>query len=314
MASHLSFYFALAVLLATVVDASNSISSTSDEAVGISKSLFAWWKLDEKIGFLVADSSGNKATGLVKQAGSQLAHTTDGIVFDGATYISMGTTPSLSGQTDFAVHAWVKVPPHIKQQLCVIQQRSDIYGEWWLWILNGNLWFTVYNREYQFNIKGTVPVTDGTWHHVAAVRNGTVGSIYVDSKLDKSQNGSKIVNLNSSLPVFIGYDPRDNKRYFHGELKEVQIFSAAVVPVGFNPMSSYGIIIYISLVSIVPQSNKDVWTEWQHSTCVAVLRQNSAADCCFREWHACSACLEWALAAGNDAIAMPGQQYYRSNH
>ncbi|EFJ26870.1 hypothetical protein SELMODRAFT_412703 [Selaginella moellendorffii] len=135
----------------------------------------------------------------------------------------MGTTPSLSGQTDFAVHAWVKVPPRMKQELCIIQQRSDqIYGEWWLWILNGNLWFTVYNGEYQFSIKGTVPVTDGTWHHVAAVRNGTVGSIYVDSKLDKSQNGSKIVNLNSNLPVFIGYDPRDNKRYFHGELSDLQ--------------------------------------------------------------------------------------------
>ncbi|EFJ26874.1 hypothetical protein SELMODRAFT_412720 [Selaginella moellendorffii] len=85
-----------------------------DEDVGISKSLFAWWKLNEKIGYLVADSSGNKATGLVKHAGSQLAHTTDGIVFDGATYIFMGTTPSLSGQTDFAVHAWVKVPPRMK--------------------------------------------------------------------------------------------------------------------------------------------------------------------------------------------------------
>ncbi|EFJ04295.1 hypothetical protein SELMODRAFT_432544 [Selaginella moellendorffii] len=112
------------------------------------------------------------------------------------------------------MHAWVKVPPRMKQELCVIQQRSDqIYGEWWLWILNGNLWFTVYNGEYQFSIKGTVPVTDGTWHHVAAVRNGTVGSIY---------NGSKIVNLNSNLPVFIGYDPRDNKRYFHGELSDLQ--------------------------------------------------------------------------------------------
>jgi hypothetical protein len=114
----------------------------------------------------------------------------------------------------------------------IIQQRNGGFnGEYQFAVnANGTLKFMLYgNWAYQFSFNGTRAVNDGQWHHVAAVRSGTQGLLYVDGQLVGSASGT-IRDLDASIGVGIGADIRDNNAYFSGTIDEVQIYDVAISP------------------------------------------------------------------------------------
>lgn len=147
--------------------------------------------------------------------------------FDGATaYINCGNGPSLSGTTDFTVEAWVNTTATTMARL--ISQRSGFDGEYMFDInADGSLQFTIYGGGYQFNFGTARKVNDGLWHHIAAVRNGTNGAIYIDGTLAANATGP-VRPLDASFTTFIGFDGRDAASYFNGALSDVAIYPVAL--------------------------------------------------------------------------------------
>ncbi len=186
------------------------------------------WTFDEGSGSLAADSAGN-AHGTIVSGAWTSGQDGSALLFNGqSTKVTLGTGPSLSGKTDFTLSAWVKTTATAAG--VIIQQRNGGFnGEYQFSVnANGTLGFMVYgNSAYQFSFSGSRAINDGAWHHVAAVRSGTQGLLYVDGQLVGSASGT-VRDLAAGIGVGIGADIRDNNKFFKGALDEVAIYDVAL--------------------------------------------------------------------------------------
>jgi hypothetical protein len=158
--------------------------------------------------------------------------------FDGVDdHITMGTGPSLDGPTDFTVAAWVKTDS--RGEHTIIQQRmgggTGYQGQYILSVGTahnsaidpGQVYFMIYNADFQWEIKSAQTINDGDWHYVAGVRSGETGSIYIDGNLDATAT-APVQDLSATIEVAIGRDVRDGGQYHKGELDEVVIYNRAL--------------------------------------------------------------------------------------
>lgn len=154
--------------------------------------------------------------------------------FDGASsFVDCGTGPALSGTTDFTLEAWVNTASTADGM--ILQQRySGGYNGEYMFSVNadGTLSLTVYGGgAYQFNNLNSLAsgklVNDGNWHHVAAVRSGANGAIYIDGALTGTATGP-LAPLDPTFTVAIGEDARDSTSYFNGLMCNVAIYSTAL--------------------------------------------------------------------------------------
>ena len=149
--------------------------------------------------------------------------------FDGATaYIDCGTGPSLSGTTDFSVEAWINTTAATDGT--IIQQRSPsgFNGEYVFgYNASGTVRFSVYGGGSQYDFSTTRTVNDGLWHHVAAVRSGTNGTIYIDGTPAASASGT-VAPLDPTIQTYIGSDHRGGNSFFNGMMSDVAIYPMAL--------------------------------------------------------------------------------------
>jgi hypothetical protein len=154
--------------------------------------------------------------------------------FDGSSaYIDCGTGPSLNGTTDFTLEAWINTTNLSGSR--IIQQRSatGYNGEYMLGVNgNGTVYFTIFGsgaQQYSFNsAAGARRVNDGRWHHVAAVRGGTNGFIWIDGSVAATAASTAVAPLDSTIATYIGIDQRDGSSYFNGTMADVAIYSYAL--------------------------------------------------------------------------------------
>ncbi|RJQ19718.1 LamG domain-containing protein, partial [Candidatus Woesearchaeota archaeon] len=81
--------------------------------------------------------------------------------------------------------------------------------------------------------EGTTNVRDGTWHHIAGVRNGTAFYIYVDGNQEFGGHAQVFGDISSTSNTLIGRTPslNDNaNRRFSGTLDEFLVFDRALTP------------------------------------------------------------------------------------
>jgi hypothetical protein len=215
----------------------------------------AAWLFNEGSGTTVIDATGNGRNGTAtnttwttgQNGGNALA-------FNGATSKGRVTfetapspSPSLAGTTDFTISAWVRTTATTEG--VIIQQRSNsangYIGQYRLSVnADGTLRFWVYgtngtqsnSHNHQFNGGNFVTssvggkVNDGQWHLVTAVRQGTVGRIYIDGVLKATSTAADNVvrALDATIPVAVGADVRDNSRFFNGSIDNVRIYESAL--------------------------------------------------------------------------------------
>ncbi len=186
------------------------------------------WTFNEGSGTTVSDSSGLANGTLVNMDANDWVTGKVGsyaLDFDGSNdKVTFGTRPSLSGQTDFTISAWIKTTSTAIGT--IIQQRdSGIDGQYWLRTnANGTVNFALYGQSaFQFNFSTTATVNDGSWHHITMQRDGADGRIYIDGTQAASATGT-IRDLSGSIGVALGADIRDNNAYFNGSIDEVGIY------------------------------------------------------------------------------------------
>ncbi len=216
----------------TVVDDSGNEVAASVLVRVMPRSLVLWLPLDETEGDEADDVSGNGHEGELRgdltfdvastagRYGNALA-----LTGDEDQYLSLGDESEFRIAQRITVAAWFRVDGlSAEGDEEVLSKGSDAYrlkrdGT------NPTLRFVAtglaIDGTNDSNLRGTVSVDDGEWHHVAAVFDGTRVYLYIDGELDVSAAASGLINTNSDS-LRIGDDG------FNGAIDEVRLYNMAL--------------------------------------------------------------------------------------
>jgi hypothetical protein len=234
--------------------ATTGFSTLTVNVRGLDEDLHAWWQLDETAGSLALDSSGNHRHGDLSGVATWTPRApADGALeLDGSTACVENTASAgFSGTAPFTVAAWVRVPPsHNADAVLAQQQQAGAEGDVGSYLIkvsaDGTVRFTVRGREEngttagdQFVITSSTSIGDGDWHHVACVRDGDAGRVFIDGVQSASGSGAVRV-MNPDLTVAVGANVRldnahlaatvDDVRFYQDALGATQIQMAAGAP------------------------------------------------------------------------------------
>jgi hypothetical protein len=197
-----------------------------------------YWRLDETGGRDFVDQLGglsgscsscpSPAPGIIR-GGQDFAAATAGITIPASTSMDWGT------EQDFTIEAWIRSSACGAPQAFVGRVGLASGARWSLGCRDGVALFEVddgIGGDGPSILLGSRVISDGHWHHVAAVRDALSGQLrlYVDGQED----GRLQAQLPSGVPLagaettigFLG-DPQDERRY-SGKLDEIAIRGEAL--------------------------------------------------------------------------------------
>ncbi|MBI3609366.1 MAG: hypothetical protein HY204_01525 [Nitrospirae bacterium] len=210
----------------------NPLSIPGNLGPGVAdSSLLALWHFDEGTGLTAADSGNVPADTGTLTGGT--AWTTAGrfnraLSFNGGSnFVIVGNASAINTGTTKTVEAWVKTTSATTQ---VVFSTYDGGSGYQLYLQSGRP-FTWSNAAVVIGgstLDSGVSVSDGAWHHIAGVWDGTNGYIYVDGTLRNS--AARTIN-NSTRDNQIGaacsgVASTTCSDFFNGFIDEVAIFSA----------------------------------------------------------------------------------------
>ncbi len=189
--------------------------------------MVTWWRGEGD----ASDSVGASGGTLVGSAVFNTGEVGQGFSFNGISgYVSVPNSPLLNSlRSRLTVEFWFRC-------------NSTITNSDWRGILckGGTAWrvmATAYAKTVTFsadgtsggNLIGTKIVSDGQWHHMAGVYDGTNMYLYVDGSLDVSKPATGLIGTNTS-PLAIGAMsvPPNALYFFNGSVDEVSLYSRAL--------------------------------------------------------------------------------------
>jgi hypothetical protein len=149
------------------------------------------------------------------------------LAFDGADdYVSLGQPASLNfGAGDFTYAAWIK---STDSSAHIIAKDNDTLLGRALYVSGGKLNFFAADGDANFIIAvGATSVNDGNWHHVAGVRIGVTGNVYVDGRLDGTHSVASLGSTDQATETRIGARSL-SPNYLAGSLDSIRIYSRAL--------------------------------------------------------------------------------------
>jgi len=191
--------------------------------------LHGWWPLDE-VAYPVCADTVRGIHGMANGGDRVAGKSGNALLLDGvADRILMAPAASLVGTGAFTLAAWVKTSSAAGG--VILQQRdaslNGYQGEYQLRVTpQGTVSFFIFNSGYQFDFTTTATIRDGQWHHVAAVRDGTEGRIFIDGVLAGQASGA--VKALEPLVVAVGCDCRDNISFLNAALDDIRIYRRAL--------------------------------------------------------------------------------------
>ena len=209
-------------------------SPTNAELVG-------WWRLDEGSGTVARDSSGNGNNGTLQGNPQWTTGMLGGALqFDGDDYVNCGNQNVLNfGTGDWTVSAWIKTTQIDKGT--IFAKGGDNSGgiRYTLATHEANankLTLTVDDNTTKVQALGATVVIDGQWYHVAAMRQGTTISVYVNGVLDGTTTVSSGYNLSGTsqhdalIGAMTAHDTGGLIKYYIGVIDDVRVYSQALTP------------------------------------------------------------------------------------
>jgi hypothetical protein len=152
------------------------------------------------------------------------------LICDGTDdYIKIDNFKGIGGGHSRTVSAWIKTD-HDDGEILTFGQMGPVGGRWVFRVKPGGL---LNVQIGQGTISGTTVLTDGDWHHVAAVfeNDGTPTldevKLYVDGTEEAVPGIATVINTILDNDVMIGVFS-DSAKYFEGSIDEVRIYSRAL--------------------------------------------------------------------------------------
>jgi hypothetical protein len=183
-----------------------------------------YWRLGETSGTSAVDVVGGKtgtiSGGVTLNQPSVIVGNT-AMLFDGTTG-KIVTVANVTTSLQCSVEAWFKCSNVDDPSYRVIVTNRDVSGDTSLFVsINSNKVYVYVAPTALISVRS---VTDGQWHHVVFVSDGTNGWLYLDGILDNST--ASLPRLSTSHPLSIGYDIKNNGYFFPGLLDEVAIYAS----------------------------------------------------------------------------------------
>jgi len=158
----------------------------------------------------------------------------------GGCYLSTpNTVANQPGSGDFTIEAWLNTTYGSDAQTASIisQYNTGALGEW-NFGFKSNLLRAIIGQSALNDI--SVPITDGTWHHVAWVRNGSGtnnNTVYVDGRAVLQFTNTTTLNGNAQ-PLYIGEAVSAGGSRFTGSISNLRfVKGTAVYTSDFNTLS-----------------------------------------------------------------------------
>lgn len=150
-------------------------------------------------------------------------------LFDGSSgYVSIPDSQSLDTfVTNITIELWIKVnqtTPNADWRGIVTKGNSS----WRLQGVQGANTINFAANGLNTDLSCNKNINDESWHHVAAVYDGTNIYLYVDGLLDASKPATGLIVQNQDA-VYLGANPESpNPYYFNGLLDEVALYNRAI--------------------------------------------------------------------------------------
>ncbi len=195
-------------------------------------SIRAWWKGEGNAN----DSFGSNHGTLQNGAGFTAGKVGQAFSLDGVDdTVSVGNPAALNfGTGNFSIQAWVRTSFLGGTFSDFIVSKSSVGNDaqFILGYTAGTTGFPSFLMSDGTTIStasGTANLADGTFHHLAGVREGTTLRLYVDGVEVGTATTPVLVDATSANNVFIGgrADP-SNDPFFNGIIDEVQFFNRAL--------------------------------------------------------------------------------------
>ena len=201
-------------------------------AGGLDPNLVGWWRFDDGAGLRAADSSGNERHGELVDNPLWVDGVRDGaLAFTGGNHVAVPGYDGILGSHSRTSAAWVNVS---KTSASIMTWGPAGSGtKWVMRTHNGPASLRVEcGQSYIF---GTIDLTDGEWHHVAAIlvddgsANADEIKLYVDAVLDEIAGvRSRLLNTSSGGELRIAYDLNNTPRTYDGMMDDVRLYDRAL--------------------------------------------------------------------------------------
>ena len=137
------------------------------------------------------------------------------------------------GTGDFTIETWFKTNTSVDGHLLTTRTfESSSGGSWWTLHngTNGHIDFELAssNSSYLVISTATGVIVPGNWYHVAATRNGSLISLYVNGILQNSAIEPVARNLTTGNNILrLGAWPDNSAGYFDGYMDETRVWNVA---------------------------------------------------------------------------------------
>jgi len=195
---------------------------------------------------------------------------TTGLYFNGVDSKIVANPVSLS---DFTVEFWVKTKQQGKASAgsnwyngygLVDADQSGFGDDFGVSLASGKIVFGLGNLSgNESSMTSNAVVNDGAWHHVAAVRNGTNISIYIDGIQDNTSTSVITGTVGvANLTMGASANPLAPNSFFNGQLDEVKVFkvvrSQADILLDMNSKAANGAVVYYDFDDDLVAGNQTV--------------------------------------------------------
>jgi len=191
----------------------------------------AQWDMDEGIGTVIDDSSGNRNRCSISGASWVQGKFGSALSFDGVDDYAFAGNNSLYnfGTGNFSISTWIKTTSvGVGSYAGIVNNYKNpgFTNGWWIQqqVSTGYILFGWSGSSY---LTGTKSINDGNWHHIMAVRDGDRNiKTYIDGVIDingvVATGGSVGTNL-----LEIGGHYNNGWRFFNGLIDDVKIYNYA---------------------------------------------------------------------------------------
>ncbi|MCG8374757.1 MAG: right-handed parallel beta-helix repeat-containing protein, partial [Balneolales bacterium] len=150
---------------------------------------------------------------------------------DNSSTLSIPDDNSLDATTALSIEFWMRTSGFSTSGQSIIQKGSDAWSIH-RYADTNFLAFTTYHSSTGNTLFGDVSITDGNWHHIAVVFDGSNKSIFIDGKLDASTSISGNLDTNSEAITVGGWTGSiDELRFWDTASDSTQIRNN-----GFQPL------------------------------------------------------------------------------
>jgi len=193
------------------------------------ESLVLYLPFDEGAGDAAKDLSGKGNNGTIVGAKWVSGKVNDALEFDGASYVDIPNSDSLSLAKDITVMAWVFMKDGTSGEMAIVSKgqwaANDLPYE--LTVTPGaNIYWQMYDNAGRDSCSPPSPPT-GEWHHIAATYDGATFKCYIDGEMKQEFAYTGTLPQNTAN-VTVGKRSKTNDCYFNGTIDEVAIYSSAL--------------------------------------------------------------------------------------